>query len=158
MPFYVSGRLQFRKLEEWIRGKSKQLEGDIEQRTSGISKTRSSETSYILDILLTANEYNLGEKTTKKWGKILKLVNYMNKDCPNAPWNIDRAFSDLALRFGAKGGLSQREMKWAYKAVQSRQSDFFNFYPTPANEPALQTWALCILQIFTTKQIPLPRT
>ena len=34
----------------------------------------------ILDILLTANEYNLGEKTTKKRGKILKLVNYMNKN------------------------------------------------------------------------------
>ena len=41
----------------------------------------------ILDVLLTANEYNLGEKTTR--GKILKLVNYMNKNCPNIPSNID---------------------------------------------------------------------
>ena len=71
----------------------------------------------ILDILLTTNEYNLGEKIIKKWGKILKLVNYMNKNCPNAPSNIDWALSDLALRFGAKGGLSQREMKWANKVL-----------------------------------------
>ena len=80
----------------------------------------------ILDILLTANEYNLGEKTTKKWGEILKLVNYMSKNCPNIPSNINRALSDLGLRFGAKGGLSQKEMKWANKAVQSRQMDLFN--------------------------------
>ena len=83
----------------------------------------------IVDILLsmTANEYNPGEKTAKNLGKILKLVNYMNKNCPNAPTNIDRALSDLALKFGAKGGLSQQEMKWANKAVQSRQTDFLNF-------------------------------
>ena len=80
----------------------------------------------ILDILLTANEYNLGEKTTKKWGKILKRVNFMSKNCPNIPSNINRALSDLALRFRAKGGLSQKEMKWANKAVQSRQMDLFN--------------------------------
>ena len=63
----------------------------------------------ILGILLTPNEYNLGEKTTKKWGEILKLVNYMSNNCPNIPSNNNRALSDLALRFGAKEGCSRKK-------------------------------------------------
>ena len=59
-------------------------------------------------------------------GEILKLVNYMSKNCPNIPSDINRALSDLALRFGLKGDPLQKEMKWANKAVQSRQMDLMN--------------------------------